>query len=353
MSKYVYIPILILNLVVGVAMLITGYSYLFNPNEHGFLALSGFFFPIFYILTFAFLFFWLLFKKTFALFSFAMLVAAYSPIHRYSPLLIRQVDEMKSLRFFSWNVHNFQTPNADAENTLDSIVDYLLLENADVICLQEAKLEGSVKDKFLDNWDNIECYNKEGGTSVACISRFPIIKVEPIEYESKGNCSVCFYIKTDRDTLRVVNNHFQSVGFDINDKEEFPSIVEGVFQDESKREDSKRILKCLLESMKKRAPQAEAVAKFVGENPKKTVVLGDFNDTPISYTHNCFDQIMTDCYAKRGKFLGFSYKQNSMYVRIDHAFCSEDLTVNRCWVDQNVEYSDHYPLGVTFVWKDL
>ena len=92
------------------------------------------------------------------------------------------------------------------------------------------------------------------------------------------------------------------------------------------------------------AVQAETVAETIGSNPKNTIVLGDFNDTPLSYTHHLFDQKLNDCYAERGVLMGFSYVNHGMFVRIDHTFCSDDFETVKCYVDNSAAYSDHYPI---------
>ena len=33
-----------------------------------------------------------------------------------------------------------------------------------------------------------------------------------------------------------------------------------------------------------------------------------------------------------------------MYVRIDHLFCSDDITPYACAVDNQIKASDHYPI---------
>ena len=97
----------------------------------------------------------------------------------------------------------------------------------------------------------------------------------------------------------------------------------------------------------RRAPQAEAVARYVRKylDRKVPVILcGDFNDSPLSYTHRTIARELTDCYVASGNGPGISYHKSGMYFRIDHIFCSDDFEPYGAKVDNSVTASDHYPI---------
>ena len=102
----------------------------------------------------------------------------------------------------------------------------------------------------------------------------------------------------------------------------------------------------LMESMVKRAPEAEAVHRYVEAHKDRypVVVCGDFNDTPISYTRHTIAQGLTDCFAEAGCGLGLSYNRKGFNFRIDHIFCSSQFTPIMCKVDSKMDASDHYPM---------
>jgi hypothetical protein len=119
----------------------------------------------------------------------------------------------------------------------------------------------------------------------------------------------------------------------------------GDMEKDSMKSGSKFYLKKLSASAQKRAPQAELVSEFIKENSNiSTIVCGDFNDIPLSYTHYVISDGLTDCYQKRGRGFGFSYCHNAMRVRIDHILCSPDINPIKCWVDSDIKLSDHYPI---------
>ena len=107
----------------------------------------------------------------------------------------------------------------------------------------------------------------------------------------------------------------------------------------------KILLRKMAKAAKKRAPQIEAISQFLDEYPgKSAIVCGDFNDTPISYTHHTISKHLTDCFVASGNGLGFTYMRNGMHARIDYIFCSKDWQPYGCMVDKSVSISDHYPV---------
>ena len=122
-------------------------------------------------------------------------------------------------------------------------------------------------------------------------------------------------------------------------------VANGEVERDSMKSGSKFYLKKLSASAQKRAPQAELVSEFIKENSNiSTIVCGDFNDIPLSYTHYVISDGLTDCYQKRGRGFGFSYCHNAMRVRIDYILCTPDINPIKCWVDDEIKLSDHYPI---------
>ncbi len=348
LKKLIYYPLLFVNLLICAGFLVSGFSYKLQPADFPTLSLASFAFPAFVIGVFFFLFLWLVVKWKYALISLIALIIGYVPMHKYAPINPQIDDTEGTLELITYNVHNFwSTPEYGDSCTIDLIVDYLAESKADIVCLQEALPEGETLEKLQKHYKYIESFTENGSSPIACLSKTPIVRMEKIEYESHGNRSVCFYIKYKGQILRIINNHLETVGLELEDKAEFKSIIDGEIEDdEYKQEGIKRIAGFISRSMGKRQSQAENVANFIGDNAKNTIALGDFNDTPLSYTHYMIDRKLTDCYAERGQGLGFSYEQNGMHVRIDHAFCSDDFETVKCYVDDEAVFSDHYPLRI-------
>ena len=105
------------------------------------------------------------------------------------------------------------------------------------------------------------------------------------------------------------------------------------------------LIKKLAEASAIRAPQADSIAKHIKQNKYAYIlVCGDFNDTPISYTHRIVSESLNDTFTDSGLGLGISYNQNQFYFRIDNILASKNFKSYKCTVDHSIKESDHYPI---------
>ncbi len=353
LKKLLAWPFIILNILCSLGFLISGYSYIIPPAEHPTLALASYTFPFFAMGVLFFMVFWIFFKWKYAFISILALFIGAVPMQKYAPVTGPDEETDGALKVISYNVHCFAAPDVYKDTvTLGYILGYIDHSEADIICLQESFLPPKRMEEFITKYKYVERVEDPSiSIGMTCLSKYPIEKAERIEYESKHNLSACFHVRYNGELIRVINNHFESTNISHNDKKGFKSYVKKALEDEDDgMEGSKRIADHIRKATVIRQKQAEAVAKFIGNNPKNTIVLGDFNDTPLSHTHHIIDQKLTDCYAERGFFTGFSYVNHGISVRIDHTFCSEDFKTIKCYVDDDVDYSDHYPI-ITYLKK--
>lgn len=347
LKKLLAWPFIILNILCCTGFLVSGYSYIIPPAEHPTLALASYTFPFFAMGVLFFMVFWLLLKWKYALISIVALLLGAIPMQKYAPVTGPDKDTEGALKIMSYNVHGFNAPDSVTDaKTFGLVKEYIRDCGADIICLQESACSEERKDTLASIYKYMkEIEGSDYSMNVMCLSKYPIEKAERIEYESRGNLSACFHVRYKGELLRIVNNHFESINITQTDKEEFKSYIKKTLEDNSDGlEGSKRIADHIRKATAIRQKQAETVAETIGSNPKNTIVLGDFNDTPLSYTHHLFDQKLNDCYAERGFLMGFSYVNHGMFVRIDHTFCSDDFETVKCYVDNSAAYSDHYPI---------
>ena len=111
----------------------------------------------------------------------------------------------------------------------------------------------------------------------------------------------------------------------------FPSRYGGEKESEQDRLDAARTLRENCDSIYR-------IRKF-----PYLIIMGDFNDTPISYAHRTIQGDLVDAFAESGRGMGVTYNQNFFWFRIDNILHSPNMTAFNCSVDK-VSYSDHYPL---------
>lgn len=329
-------------------MLLVGFSDRIDPAAHPLLATVGLAFPVFLALNAAFLVFWLVVKPVRAVIPVLGFIIAYEPVHTYFPLNIPHTPPKGALKVLSYNVFNYSTWHDAAAPC--PIADYIIRQNADIVCLQESTVWGTRKQKLDSLYARAYAYrdtvqSANGGDCLEIMSRFPIVGKEKITYESKTNISAAFRLDVNGDTVTVIVNHLQSVGLSGDEKKQFSTMVKGEMRGDSAKRESRHLLHKLAEASAVRAPQADAVARYVERlGNRKVILVGDFNDSPISYVRRTIARRLTDCYVATATGPGISYHYNGFYVRIDNIMCSSQFTPYACTVDRSISASDHYPI---------
>ena len=157
--------------------------------------------------------------------------------------------------------------------------------------------------------------------------------------------SVAYYLKTDKDTLLVINNHLEGTHLSDAERDNYKRMLRGKMERDTVKAESMFLIGKLGKNNARRAPQADAVHRYIeAHRHYPIIVCGDFNDTPISYTRHTIAQGLTDCFQETGRGLGLSYNQKGFYFRIDHILCSSDLQPYNCQIDDEMDASDHYPV---------
>lgn len=332
------------NVVTVAAMLLVGYSDRIDPVEHSFWANAGLVFPAFLLANVCFLVFFLVVRKKYALVSLAGFVLGYPPIRAYCPLNVVRDVPPGALKVLSYNVHGFVADNPP-EDRPNPILDYIVNSDADIVCLQEARLDKSILDAVEGVYAYCDSVFHPGREEcLVLMSKYPILAKGRIDYKSKGNVSAAFKVKIGRDTVTVVNNHFESTGLSRADRTGFKQMMKGNSGKDTIKAESRRLAQKLGEAVRIRAPQVDSVAAYVKDCRGPVILCGDFNDSPISYARRKLADVLTDCYVATGNGPGISYHHNAFFVRIDNIMCSAHWRPYRCKVDRSIGYSDHYPI---------
>ena len=338
------------NLATVIIMLLVGYSDRLNPADHPLLSTMGMAFPFFLLVNIAFLFFWLIFKWRMIWISVLGLVCAYVPINIYMPLNSKQDLPEGALKLVSYNVCAYGG-NYKYEQGFETVLKYFVEQEPDIICVQEDvdTWRRYVFREYEKHWaynDTIViCNSVESFNTLGIHTRFPIIKRERIEYASLANGSAAWWLKVGKDTLVVVNNHFEGCHLNNDDRAQYRQIIKGELPSDSARAESKLLLIKLAEANAKRSNQVRAVLRYVEEHSQYPIIVcGDFNDNPISYSRHAMAEQLTDCFRETGRGIGLSYNQKAFSFRIDHIFCSKQLQPYNCKVDDEMDASDHYPI---------
>ncbi|MBQ9185072.1 MAG: endonuclease/exonuclease/phosphatase family protein [Bacteroidales bacterium] len=249
------------------------------------------------------------------------------------------------IKIVTYNVGRFAYgTNADA--TRDSVFRFLHRQNADIICLQEVSVRGkaSLADIFRKEFRgyNIEYYSysgKSGSYGNVTLSRFPLKNKGKITFEQSANMAVYSDYEIGNRTIRVYNCHFQSYNISLaNIGKALRSNTSGAVRDtEGKMKFSLRL----------RPRQVDAVIKDIQGCELETFVVGDFNDTPMSYTYWKLSRGHRDSFKDAGKGFGATYSMLGPLLRLDYVLSPKGLSATSHKV-LKIKYSDHYPVIATF-----
>lgn len=333
-----------------------------SPEKSVHLAYLGLGFIFVLILSVLFTIMWFIVRKwTFGFCNLIVLIICYAPIKAYVPLNFSNTDiPDNSIKILSYNVRGF---NWDLDKGWESntIYQYLKKSDADIICIQEylasaGKLEATSEKLRLSlgyPYAAITPLRKIGGYvyGLACFSKYPIKDVEKLPLETTDNGSVLYTLEINGKTVSLINNHLESNRLTTKDKEIYASF----FKDPKKKDLNKvknNLDERLGKAFKKRAPQADLIAKYIEEqNTDAIIVCGDFNDTPMSYTYRQISKNLQDSYVENGFGPGITYHENHFLFRIDYILHSKSLKSTNFVVDK-VIYSDHYPISTYLSFKD-
>lgn len=335
------------NIATIAVMAVIGYSDHFNPIAHPLLSTIGLAFPIMLIINVCFLFFWLIFCKRMVFIPVIGFVMCYVPVRKYTPFNVPHDTPLGCIKFLSYNVHGY-VYETDGDKSFERIINYIRQSKADIVCLQEDMGDWLRPQEHLDSiypYSNKTNVGSENFNALGIYTRFPILRVEPISYESLRNGSMAYWLDVNGKTVIVVNNHFESNKLTVDDKSRYKDLLKGNLESDTARKETRHIADKLADATARRAPQADAVARFVRSHKDTPIIVcGDFNDSPISYTHRTVSDGLVDCFISTANGPGLSYNQKGFNVRIDNILCSDHFTPFNCRVDNKIHASDHYPI---------
>ena len=347
-GKILAYPLLAVNILIAMLLIFSCYGSIAAPiGRWPIASLSGLAFPILYLLDFIFLVLWLLTWKKGAIVPIATILICMVPALKFFPLHFFRSDNVHEpyITIVSYNTEGFGIDDNKDWTLNNPVLNYILDLKADIIFLQEATYDVVKKVSRDENITDIYPYVCKPASinDEACLSKYPILYNEAMKFENSSNGFQYLRILIGSDTLAVYNIHLQSnkLKDEITEYQNFSKNP----TDSAYYAVSKKVVKKLLQSTSKRADQARDIADLArSETAKYMIVCGDFNDTPLSYSYHLFDRFMYNVYAKSGSGMGITYHEHKLYYRIDHIFCSKNITPLYTWIDRTQKDSDHYPV---------
>lgn len=348
---------LTITVVLAVLFLVACLSPYINPSKWWLTGFTGLFVPYLILLLLFTVIFWLIIRPVYVwipLLSLCfgwqqiLVVLAWHPGAGFS-----KKKNSQNIRVVDWNVQSFNglSKNKETRKLIrNEVAESILKLQPDIICLQEfnnstvredadnLSLFTGVYPYYYFSKDYLRNKGKYQSGSII-FSRYPIIDSGKIKYPVAESL---IYIDVVRgyDTIRVFTTHLQSFKFKKEDYADIEKIAE---QDEETVAASKNIFKKMKLAFSRRGIQSDIVRTERDKSNLPTIICGDFNDVPNSYTYFNIKGKWQDAFLSKGFGIGRTFVSLAPTLRIDYILADSKFTIKQFdMVDEDL--SDHVML---------
>lgn len=360
MRKLLYRILFVPQIMLLVVFCVIRFIPTISPADYEIMGVLGLITPVLVIINITFLFFWILVKK----YSWALVAAAgifiswnvLSVIFGFN--FLKKNDLKKSPNEFtvmSYNVRllDLYDWTGDKDNR-KKMLGFIKKQSPDVLCLQEfytkdgTGLDNVKAIKEMCGYEYVEtCAQKEHRNRLwgsVVFSKYPIVKnTNVLINEDDKNLIQETIINQGESNIRIYNIHLHSNK--LSPKEIVWEKDEKVLNTaKNALKSSKSVFSKLMQGYKQRGNEANLSAFVIEEHDElPTIVCGDLNDLPSSYSYFNIRGKLCDAFLERGTGIGPTYNGSVSFLRIDYLFYSESLRL-KAFRKMKVPYSDHFPL---------
>ena len=357
-TKRTFLFITIILCLIYLVALLTPYI---NPQTWWPLSFLSLTIPYLFFILFFTTLFWLIAKPKLSIIPLMVLLAGWKSTASIFALNFSNgnavvKDSPQHIRIITWNVANMYGLSRDAgikKHDRTELAAAIIEQHPDIFCLQEfnhSYKKGDQADnigllkKEYPHYFYAEDFNKDNGFYTygsIIFSKYPIIHTGKTKFPGAFAESLIYTdIVKGKDTIRIYTTHLQSFGFNQNDYAAMQKIKD---QDEQAVEASKSLISKMKTAFTTRSAQADLVKKEADASPYPSIICGDFNDVPASYTYYTIKSSRKDAFLERGLGVGKTYIQIAPTLRIDYILPDNNFSVARFdMIDENL--SDHFML---------
>jgi endonuclease/exonuclease/phosphatase family metal-dependent hydrolase len=356
LKKVLYKILLYVNAIFAFALLISYLAVHISPGDFALPAFFGLAYPYLLLINIIIVIIWAMMLRFEAFISVAVIAIGFNHFSNYIKLVKPSGNKENTFKVISYNLHIFNY--FDGKKPVSSekkIMDFLKAQKPDILCLQEfyvigspgekeAAIRSALGGKYYSHMKFLGS-GKNRFYGIATFSKYPIVNKGEIIHPGSSSLSIFSDVVIEQDTFRIYNNHLQS--FRLK-KMERSFIIEMTSPDDKETiNDVKDLSLSLKQGFIRRSLQAQVVKDHMNRSPYPVIVIGDFNDTPVSYSYRKIRKGLHDSFLSSGYGAGFTYKGNYPPNRIDYILY-DDALVSNCFEVLRVKYSDHYPIVAYF-----
>lgn len=336
----------VIVIICTVALLLSYISIFVNPAKWWIPLFFGLYYIPICILNIALLIILILLKDRYLLIPLVALL----PSLYFANMFLKIGHEERGLegdevRFMTYNVGGFilGEKGETQKETEYQITQFIEKEQAEIVCLQEFMTRDtlSLRNTF-HQYPYIHFYpgKKSPFSGNITLSKYPIVSRGEVKFEGSANLFIYSDIITERGIVRVYNCHLES------NRISFTSIIKRIADKGNIKDEVMGVHGKLRNSTVKRSSQVDAIVNLVNKSPYPSIICGDFNDTPLSYTYHQLAKNHKDSFIEGGSGFSSTYSGLWPILRIDYILIPEEFDADRHTV-LRVPHSDHYPVRTT------
>jgi len=335
-------------MLMNAAVLVLSYLSMYvNPAKAWFMTIFGLLFIVFFIVNLLLLVWALRRKSGSAVIPLLALLPSVFLIGRYVQFSGHNETSEDAVTIIDYNVGKFamypsHSRLESVEACRDSLFAFIKSVDADIVCLQEFRGPKGVEveDYFAKVMPGyyVEHFTRITGRGYfgnVILSRFPIVGHDRFDFEESSNQAHYADLDVDGEVVRVYNCHLESYSLSV------PRLVKAfTSRDDGKVQEAEEKMK---NSITRRPQQVDVLLEDIRNSPVESIVTGDFNDTPMSYTYQRLKQGKKDSFIEAGKGMGGTYSGLWPFIRIDYVLFPEKCEALYHKVERK-RFSDHYPI---------
>ena len=339
-----FISLLLILAVAGLLVICLGSMYVY-PVRRWYLTVLGLGFLPLFAVNLILLIWTVACHRRSAIFPLLALIPSCFFIGNYVQLGLFQPEGEPQLKILTYNVGGFHYGDSlSADACMDSVFSFIESVNPDIVCIQEypevTKRLPALQERFPDY--DIQYYTHTSDSyshGNVTMSRLVAVDKGKFDFDESSNLALYCDYELRGVRFRVYNCHLESYSI--------PIVTLSDVNESAVHQTGRSLRKSLM----KRPYQVDKIVSDRENAPSESFVVGDFNDTPMSYTYHQLREGRRDSFVEAGKGLGYSYSHFRPFLRIDHILHTPGFRGVRHEVLYDVCYSDHYPVTASFAVK--
>jgi len=350
----------IIHAVIIITLLLSVWLPYISPHQLWPSGFIGLLFPLCWCLNLLFIPFWLFYKKRFFWLSIAgIILTLNAACHSFG--LHPMSNDKGQFTLMTFNTSSMGLKDYKEDTTLKStIYETIRVASPDILCLQEfytneqeglsdhiAGLKESLRYPYHYFTRDKTIWNT-WHYGIVLFSRYPVINAVkiPCGHSAAGSGSSILQadVQVNNSIIRIFTAHLQAYMFNSADY----SFI--YLKDPGNMRKGKSLVEKMRSTVYKRAEQSRLLASLIAASPYPTIVCGDFNDVPVSYTYNTISNHMQDAFLAKGWGMGRTLSFLSPTLRIDYIMAQSDFNIHSYKTFRKKGF-EHFPVMAGFSLK--